>query len=104
VLLLEQGRVRLVRCLDFTLGEGEDVNQGDFHILSLLQQTLAYAEDQIGQPATRLLLCGFGSHSDAFGRLAQKELGIQAAGIQSRFGAASQQNAGLFGLLEQYAG
>ncbi len=103
VLLLEQGRVRLVRCLDLASGEGDDVHQGDSQILSLLQQTLAYAEDHIGQPATRLLLCGFGSQTDSFGRLAQKELGIPAAGVQSRFGAPSQQNAGLLGLLEQYA-
>jgi type IV pilus assembly protein PilM len=103
VLLLEQGRVRLVRCLDLAAGEGEEVEQGDFNILTLLQQTLAYAEDQIGQPATRLLLCGFGPETDAFGRLAQEELRLPYAGVRSRFGAASQQNAGLLGLLEQYA-
>ncbi|MGI8960353.1 MAG: hypothetical protein ACR2IV_11450 [Bryobacteraceae bacterium] len=103
VLLLEQGRVRLVRCLDLASGEGEEVEQGDFNILALLQQTLAYAEDQIGQPATRLLLCGFGAETDAFGRLAQEELRIPYAGVRSKFGPASQQNAGLLGLLEQYA-
>lgn len=103
VLLLEQGRVRLVRCLDLASGEGDDAPQGDSQILPLLQQTLAYAEDQIGQPATRLLLCGFGPQTESFGRLAQKELGIPAAGVQSRFGAPSQQNAGLLGLLELYA-
>jgi type IV pilus assembly protein PilM len=103
VLLLEQGRVRLVRCLDLASGEGEEVERGDFNILTLLQQTLAYAEDQIGQPATRLLLCGFGPETDAFGRLAQEELRLPYAGVRSRFGAASQQNAGLLGLLEQYA-
>jgi type IV pilus assembly protein PilM len=103
VLLLEQGRVRLVRCLDLSSGEGEEVEQGDFNILTLLQQTLAYAEDQIGQPATRLLLCGFGAETDAFGRLAQEELRLPYTGVRSRFGAASQQNAGLLGLLEQYA-
>jgi hypothetical protein len=101
--LLEQGRVRLVRCLDLSSGEGEEVEQGDFNILTLLQQTLAYAEDQIGQPATRLLLCGFGPETDAFGRLAQEELRLPYTGVRSRFGAASQQNAGLLGLLEQYA-
>jgi type IV pilus assembly protein PilM len=105
VLLLEQERVRLVRCLDLSAGEGEEaeVEQGESHILTLLQQTLAYAEDQIGQPATRLLLCGFGPETDVFGRLAQDEFRIPYTGVRSRFGAASQQNAGLMGLLEQYA-
>jgi len=102
VLLLEQGRVRLVRCLDLAADEGE-IPEGDFNILALLQQTLAYAEDQIGQPVTQLLLCGFGPETAAFGRLAQEELRIPYSGVRSRFGAASQQNAGLLGLLEQYA-
>jgi hypothetical protein len=103
VLLLEQGRVRLVRCLDLASGEGEEPDHGDVNILALLQQTLAYAEDQIGQPATRLLLCGFGPETAAFGKLAQDELRIPYASVHSRFGTASQQNAGLLGLLEQYA-
>ena len=103
VLLLEQGRVRLVRCLDLASGDNEELERGDFNILALLQQTLAYAEDQIGQPATRLLLCGFGPETAAFGRLAQEELRIPCASVHSKFGAASQQNAGLLGLLEQYA-
>jgi type IV pilus assembly protein PilM len=103
VLLLEQGRVRLVRCLDLASGDGEKPDHGDFNILALLQQTLAYAEDEIGQAATRLLLCGFGPETAAFGRLAQEELRIPYASVHSRFGTASQQNAGLLGLLEQYA-
>jgi type IV pilus assembly protein PilM len=103
VLLLEHGRVRLVRCLDLASAEGEELEQGDFNILALLQQTLAYAEDEIGQPATRLLLCGFGPETTTFGRLAEEELRIPYSTVQSRFGAASQQNAGLLGLLEQYA-
>jgi len=102
-LLLEQGRVRLVRCLDLTSSHAVEIPEGDFNVLALLQQTLAYAEDQIGQRPNRLLLCGFGPKTAAFGRLAQEELGIPSAGIRSKFGAASQQNAGLLGLLEQYA-
>jgi len=103
VLLLEQGRVRLVRCLDLASGEGEETEPGDFNILALLQQTLAYAEDQIGQPATRLMLCGFGHETETLGRIAQQELGVPYSPVRGRFGTASQQNAGLLGLLEQYA-
>ena len=103
VLLVEQGRVRLVRCLDLAGGEGEEVRREEHNVLPLLQQTLAYAEDQIGQPVSRLLLCGFGRDTDLLGRLAEKEFDIPYAQVRSRYGVASQENAGLLGLLEQYA-
>ncbi len=54
VLLVEQGRVRLVRCLDLAAGEGEELRAEEYTVLPLLQQTLAYAEDQIGQPVTAI--------------------------------------------------
>jgi type IV pilus assembly protein PilM len=103
ITLLEAGRVRLVRCLDLAVAEGEEVPQDNETVLPVLQQTLAYAEDQIGQPVTRLLLCGFGTDTDPLGSLAQKELGISYAPLRSKFGAPSQAKAGLLGLLEQYA-
>lgn len=103
VLLLEQGLIRLVRCLNLASGGEEgDTTEGELSVLDLVQQTLAYAEDQLGQSVKRLLLCGFGAETDALGRLAQKEFGIPYANLRSRFGAASQENAGLLGLLEQY--
>lgn len=103
VFLVEQGRVRLVRCLDLAGGEEEEAKREEHNVLPLLQQTLAYAEDQIGQPANRLLLCGFGPDTDSVGRLAEKEFDIPYAPVRSKFGVASQENAGLLGLLEQYA-
>lgn len=103
VLLLENRRVRLVRCLDLAGSEDEEAEHEDRSILALLQQTLAYAEDQIGHNVNRLLLCGFGPETESLGKLAQREFGIAYAPVRSRFGAASQENAGLLGLLEQYA-
>jgi type IV pilus assembly protein PilM len=103
IVLLEAGRVRLVRCLDLAVDEGEETPRDNETVLPVLQQTLAYAEDQIGQPVTRLLLCGFGTDTDALGSLVQKELGISYAPLRSKFGAPSQAKAGLLGLLEQYA-
>jgi type IV pilus assembly protein PilM len=102
VLLLENGIVRLVRCLDLT--GNEDSESGEEQSVGpVLQQTVAYAEDQIHQPVTRLLLCGFGSETDNLGRFATREFGIPYAPVRSRFGTATQENAGLLGLLEQYA-
>jgi type IV pilus assembly protein PilM len=103
VTLLDGGRVRLVRCLDLALSGEERAVSEERAVLPLLQQTLAYAEDQIGQPISRLLLCGFGPDTDSLGRQAQRELKIGYAPLRSKFGAPSQANAGLLGLLEQYA-
>ena len=102
VLLVEQNRVRLVRSLDLTGGD-EELKREEHTVLPLLQQTLAYAEDQIGQPVGKLLLCGFGADTERLGRLAQREFHVPYDQVRSRFGAASQENAGLLGLLEQYA-
>jgi type IV pilus assembly protein PilM len=103
VLLLQQGRVRLVRCLDLAAGEVERTVQSEESVLDLLQQTLAFAEDQIGERPRRLLLCGFGTQTDSLGSLAEREFQVSYAMVRSKFGAASQMNAGLLGLLEQYA-
>ncbi len=103
VILLDQGRVRLVRSLDLTGEEDEWRRPAAEAVMPLLQQTFAYCEDQIGQPAARLLLCGFGPETDLLGQLAEREFGIPTSLVRSKFGIASQENAGLLGLLEQYA-
>jgi type IV pilus assembly protein PilM len=103
VLLLQQDRVRLVRCLDLAASDGEILEREENAVLPLLQQTLAYAEDQVGQPVGRLLLCGFGAGAERLGALAQSEFGMSYSLLRSKFGATSQENAGLMGLLEQYA-
>jgi hypothetical protein len=112
VVLFEEGRVHLVRCLDLTgsdLADDESASEmGREHqesdlIIPLLQQTLAYAEDQIGRAVARVLLCGFGPETEILGRLVEKEFGVAYAPVRSKFGGASQENAGLLGLLERYA-
>lgn len=102
VLLLDKGIVRLVRCLDLAGNEDTDAGE-EISVGPVLQQTVAYAEDQIGQSVTRLLLCGFGNETDNLGRFATREFGISYSPVRSKFGTASQENAGLLGLLEQYA-
>lgn len=102
VLLVEQNRVRLIRSLDLSSG-GEELEKEEHTVLPLLQQTIAFAEDQIGQAVARIFLCGFGADVERLGKLAQREFRIPYEPVRSRFGAASQENAGLLGLLEQYA-
>jgi type IV pilus assembly protein PilM len=102
VLLIEQSRIRLIRSLDFERLD-EDFTRDGRTVLPFLQQTLAYSEDQIGQAVGRLLLCGFGAETETLGKLAEREFRLPYAQVRSRFGAISQENAGLLGLLEQYA-
>ncbi len=103
VLLTENGRVHLVRSLDLTDVEEHEIEPDTQALLPFVQQTLAYAEDQIGQPVVQLLLCGFGPATIPLGQTAEREFSIPYAPIHSRFGIASQGNAGLLGLLERYA-
>src|SRR5579875_3398052 len=102
VLLLDRGRVRLVRCIDLA-GEVEAGRQSSQVTLASLQQTVAYAEDQFSQRVKQLVLCGFGVETDAVGQIVEHELRIPYQAARSRFGWPSRQNAGLMGLLEQYA-
>ena len=103
MLLIQERRVRLIRCLDLAAGEEQGLQRSDEGVLAFVQQTVAFAEDQIGSPVKRILLSGFGAQTDAIGKTAEQEFRIPYAPVRSRFGAPSQANAGLLGLLEQYA-
>lgn len=102
VVLLEESRIRLVRCLDLSSEEGQ-TSDASAMVTTLLQQTVAYAEDELGHQAERLLLCGFGRDSERLGGSLEREFNLPWEPLRSRFGALSQENAGLLGLLEQYA-
>jgi type IV pilus assembly protein PilM len=104
VLLTDQGRVRLVRCLDLTSDEHEKQQGWDTTVAPLLQQTIAFAEDQLGQKVSRALLCGFGEETDRLGAQMEREFGISFSPLVSKFGNASTGTAGMFGLLEHFAG
>ncbi len=102
--LIEQGHLRLVRCIDLST---EDHTSGELEIsrpaFPVLQQTLAFAEDQLEQKVTRALLCGFGPDTGAIGEQMEREFGIPYTPVNSRFGPTLSENAGLLGLLEQFA-
>jgi type IV pilus assembly protein PilM len=103
VLLIDRGRVRLVRCLDLTSDEHERQQGWDKTVAPLVQQTIAFAEDQLGQKVSRALLCGFDHETDSLKMQMEMEFGIPFAPVVSRFGRASTGSAGMLGLLEQYA-
>lgn len=101
LVLLEQNHVRIVRCVD--LSSETEPEAGITAVTTLLQQTVAYAEDELGQRVRRLVLCGFGGHAQTIGAMFQDEFGLDWESLRSRFGTVSQENAGLLGLAEQYA-
>ena len=111
VVLLEPGRVRLLRCVDLATGEEvAGINQErstPFEsarvFMPLIQQTLAYAEDQLGEPVSQIVLNGFESATPKLRERILEEFKIPVSGLTSRFGAASGENAGLLGMLEKYA-
>ncbi len=102
VLLIQRGRLRLVRSIDMAAGE-DDMPGAESDLLpGIIQQTLAYAEDQVGSPVDQILICGaegFCQHMEA---LSESEFQIPAGRIDSNFGRVAPENAGLLGLLEQY--
>lgn len=101
LVLLEQNHVRVVRCID--LSSETEPDAGIATVTTLLQQTVAFAEDELGQRVRQLVLCGFGGHAGVIGSTFEDEFGLAWEPLRSRFGTVSQDNAGLFGLLEQYA-
>ncbi len=99
--LIEQGKLRLVRCIDLS---SEDLDsQSGSPAFPVLQQTLAFAEDQLEQQVNHLVLCGFGPDTAAIGEQMEQEFGIPYSPVNSRFGPALAENSGLLGLLEQFA-
>ncbi len=111
VVLLEPGRVRLMRCVD--LASGEEVAgitqeratpvASATTLMPLLQQTLAYAEDQLGEPVSQVLLSGFEAATEVLSQKIVDGFNIPVRPLQSRFGTTTLENAGLLGMLEKYA-
>lgn len=111
VVLLEPGRVRLVRCVDLATGEEEagtlpqrvKPEQSAAVMVPLVQQTLAYAEDQLGNPVSLVLLSGFEGETETLGARITNDFDVPFRALTSRFGAASPENLGVLGMLEKYA-
>jgi type IV pilus assembly protein PilM len=101
--LIEKTHLRLVRCIDLSTEELADDDHPGRASFPILQQTLAFAEDQLEQQVKQAILCGFGPDTDAVGEQMEEEFGIPYAPVSSRFGPAHGENAGLLGLLEQFA-
>lgn len=86
LMVLAGDSLKLFRCVALEAA-------GEEEILSVLQPTFAYVEDELGTPARRLVLCGFPN-----GALAG--LNRETEVLRSRLGSPGAFNAGLLGYLE----
>ena len=86
VMVVLEGSLKLFRCVELE-------RAGEEEILSVLQPTIAYAEDALASPDCTLVLCGFGA--GALSALPQA-----TSVLSSKLGAPDGGNAGLFGYLE----
>lgn len=91
--IVQSGRLRLLRWME--LGE-----LSREEILGPLFPTLAYAEDELGARAGRILLCGFGSLAESLRQEIEREVSAPCEPLRSRFGEVQSFNAGLLGWLE----
>lgn len=103
VVLIQGDRVRVIRSVDMSQADEHPDIQTRVRaddLIGLVQQTAAYAEDQIGEPIQRVLVCGF--DQDNYTEMLRREFEVAVEPIQTRFGAASEHVTGLLGLLERY--
>jgi type IV pilus assembly protein PilM len=93
VVVRDKGVVKLVRCLEVSSQEFED-------LAAVLLPTFVYVEDNLGSAADSLFLCGFGVQTESAQKRFQSELGIAVEPLHSPFGAVGENNAGLLGYLQ----
>jgi type IV pilus assembly protein PilM len=92
VMVLQNGALKLVRCLELGSGEPGEVAAD-------LYPTFVYVEDQFGEKASKLLLCGFGERPpDALDEF-RRELGIHVETVRSPLAVPGENDAGLLGYL-----
>jgi type IV pilus assembly protein PilM len=85
VMVVAAGKLKLFRCLEMEQASPEE-------ILSVLHPTFAYAEDELGSPASRLILCGFEN--------VPAGLPCRVEPLRGQMGEPNAFNAGLLGYLE----
>jgi len=96
VLVRNKGILKLVRCIELPSANWDDV-------AAVLIPTFVYIEDNLGGRAEKLMLCGFGAHTEDAARRFQEEWGVEAEPLRSPLAAPGENNAGLLGYLRSIA-
>lgn len=89
IVAMRDGRPRLYRCLDV---DSDVPERFDEELLEILQPTFAFVEDEVGEPVSKLILCGL-DH-------VPEQITLPVEPLQSTRGTPGPFNAGLLGYLE----
>ena len=84
--------LKLLRCVEL---DGETVDE----VMAVLLPTIAFAEDEMPERPSRLLVCGFGDVTWELSGRCEAEAGMTAEPLRSARGVPGEGNAGLFGYL-----
>lgn len=93
LMAVENRRPRVIRSIELEHRTLDDIGADLF-------QTVVFIEDQLGKRPERVVLIGFGAMFDEARARFGAELGMDVEAARSKFGAASESNAGLLGYLE----
>ena len=96
VLARDKGTLKLARCLELPSAQLEDIAR-------VLHPTLVYVEDNLGGPADKLLLCGFGALTEEALARFREEFGIETEPMRSPLAPPGGNDAGLLGYLRSVA-
>lgn len=91
--VLEGSAIKMVRCVEISSPEPEELE-------SVVLPTLAYIEDELASTPKRILLCGLGAAGDSLSYKWAHDWGVHIETVKSRHGAPGPTNAGLLGYLE----
>jgi type IV pilus assembly protein PilM len=96
VLVREKANLKLVRCLELPATGLEEIE-------AVLIPTFVYIEDNLGRPAEKLILCGFGPETEEAVRRFGEGLAVETEVLRSPLGVPGENNAGLLGYLRSIA-
>jgi type IV pilus assembly protein PilM len=96
ILVRDKTTLKLTRCVELP-------STGLADISDVLIPTFIFIEDNLGRPAEKLILCGFGSRTEEAIDRFREELNVECESLRSPLGVPGENNAGLLGYLRSIA-
>jgi type IV pilus assembly protein PilM len=96
VLVRDKGTLKLTRCVELPSTALNDISD-------VLIPTFIFIEDNLGRPAEKLILCGFGARTEEASDRFNQELNVECEPLRSPLGVPGENNAGLLGYLRSIA-
>jgi type IV pilus assembly protein PilM len=96
LLVRDKSNLKLTRCMELPSNDLSDISD-------VLIPTSVFIEDNLGRPADRLILCGFGARTEEASERFNQELNVECEPLRSPLGVPGENNAGLLGYLRSIA-